>query len=84
MNDGSPNLSGQPILWQAYLEGRSAAQGGCRQPATATTPIDPTVRVLNILRVDRTMLLVLCHKVCVNCTYMTKCINTTHCILLGV
>ena len=83
MNDGSPNLSGQPILWQTYLEGRGAAQGRCRQPATATTSINLTVRVLNTLRVDRPML-VLCHKVRVNCMYRTNCISTTHCILLDV
>lgn len=44
---------------RAYLEGRSAAQGRCRQTATGTPLIDLAMRILDSVLVDRIFMLVL-------------------------
>jgi hypothetical protein len=44
---------------RAYLEGRSAAQGRCRQTTTGTPLIDLAMRILGSVLVDRIFMLVL-------------------------
>jgi hypothetical protein len=55
---GSSN-NGLINFGRAYLEGRSAAQGRCRQTTTRTLLIDLTMRVLDSVLVDRMSMLVL-------------------------
>jgi hypothetical protein len=52
-------IMGLTNFGRAYLEGRGAAQGRCRQTTTGTLLIDVAMRILDSVLVDRIFMLVL-------------------------